>query len=594
MPFSLRNLKIRDQVLVLALPSFFILLSAVGLFLYVYWLVARTALLVQGMQQTAARAETLLDHVTEMSLGAQGYMLTRDPALLRAYEAANASRLQDVTILHDLELEDRSKASEVDMIQAAINDWQHRSVIPQIEKAKRGITAPDDVTLTNAQFLNIRDKLLKLIGQNRNAAAAEIRERGHVVRKALMIGAVLALLFIIALWFLVRAVAGLIARPVKQLIEASDRLSHGDFEPSLPPMIQNEFGVLSTSFHRMAQALRRDREELSALKRFAEAVTQCTSENEVYDHILHSLQERFRPNQVIIFRPRPEEDVLEAVATLVPLPENLRDWPVMEGKHSCKAVRVGRPFRVNDIAAEPLCPGGFVLPKEGSYYCGPLIAGGIIIGAVRLEAEQGFWTPERESLLESYLSSAASVLSNLRLLQTMREQANIDPLTKLYNRRFCEEYARKLMAMARRKNMPLGFIMMDLDHFKSFNDIYGHELGDRILRQFAKTVTQSMREANLTARFGGEEFVILLPDTGAEASKVAAERIRKAVSHMTVPSTTDKPLPKITVSLGIAVYPDHGSTLDEVLSACDRALYNSKRAGRNRTTVYVEETEITG
>ena len=186
------------------------------------------------------------------------------------------------------------------------------------------------------------------------------------------------------------------------------------------------------------------------------------------------------------------------------------------------------------------------------------------------------------------------MLSNLRLLQTMREQANIDPLTGLYNRRFCEDYARKLMAMARRKDTPLGFIMLDLDHFKSINDIFGHEVGDRILKQFAKTVTQSMRETNLTARLGGEEFVVLLPDTGAEACQVVAERIRKAVSHMSMPQVKDKPLPPVTVSLGIAVYPEHGGTMEEMLHSSDRALYESKRAGRNRTTLYVEERETTG
>jgi diguanylate cyclase (GGDEF)-like protein len=133
--------------------------------------------------------------------------------------------------------------------------------------------------------------------------------------------------------------------------------------------------------------------------------------------------------------------------------------------------------------------------------------------------------------------------------------------------------------------------MMDLDHFKSFNDTFGHEVGDRILRQFAKSVTQAMRETNLAARYGGEEFVVVLPETDLQAAERVAERIRQAVERMVVPSGTDKPLPQVTVSLGIAMYPEHGKTLEELLKASDKALYESKHAGRNRVTVYVGETE---
>ena len=153
-------------------------------------------------------------------------------------------------------------------------------------------------------------------------------------------------------------------------------------------------------------------------------------------------------------------------------------------------------------------------------------------------------------MLESYLSGAASALSNLRLLDRMKQQANIDMLTGLYNRRFLEDYARKLFAIARRREQPVGLIMMDLDHFKSFNDLYGHEIGDRILRHFAKTVTASMRETNLAARYGGEEFIVILPDTSAKSCMLVAERIRKAVMAMVVPSNTEKPLPQLTVSHG--------------------------------------------
>jgi diguanylate cyclase (GGDEF)-like protein len=234
------------------------------------------------------------------------------------------------------------------------------------------------------------------------------------------------------------------------------------------------------------------------------------------------------------------------------------------------------------------------LPTEGSYYCGPLIAGGIIIGSVRIEAAKGLWTPERQRLVESYLNGAASALSNLRLLDGMKQQANNDVLTGLYNRRFLEDYARKLFAIAGRREQPVGVMMLDLDNFKSFNDIYGHEVGDRILRQFAKTVTSAMRETNLAARYGGEEFVIVLPDTSAKSCTLVAERIRKAVSSMVMPSNMDQPLPRLTVSIGVAAFPSHGQTLEEVIQASDKALYESKRAGRNRVTAApTSETAVT-
>jgi len=214
-----------------------------------------------------------------------------------------------------------------------------------------------------------------------------------------------------------------------------------------------------------------------------------------------------------------------------------------------------------------------------------LIAGGIIIGSVRMEAAKDLWTPDRQRLLESYLGGAASALSNLRLLGRMKEQANIDSLTGLYNRRFLEDYARKLFAIARRRQHPVGMIMLDLDRFKSFNDAYGHEIGDRILRHFAKTVTTSMRETNLASRYGGEEFIVLLPDTNAKSSALVAERIRKAVLSMVVPSNTEKPLPQLTVSVGVAAFPEHGQNLEEIIQASDKAMYESKRAGRNCVTV---------
>jgi diguanylate cyclase (GGDEF)-like protein len=593
---SLRNLKIRNQVFLLTLPLVLFLLAVIGLVCFNYWQISRINRLVEDSELSALRTESLLQGVNEMDALARAYVLTGGEEFFREYTTASQLVARDFDAIRDLNLHSPSILARLENLESHVEDWKSQVADPAIEQAKAGMSGSEVSASSKwgGDIVAIQKGIGELREENQNLSSAGRKARQRDMYRAVVSVAVLAAFFAVLLLFMVHFVSRSISEPVHLLIRASDRLRQGDFDPLMPQETRGEFGVLSRSFLQMAHALRRDREELSGIKRFSEAVTECTSEDEVYDHLLHAFRDRFQPQQIIIFKLRPEEDFLEVVASLSPLPQNVQDWPVIEGKHSCKAVRMGRSFRVNDVTVEPLCPGKFVLPHVGSYYCGPLIAGGIIIGAVRIEGPAGLWTPERESLVESYLSTSASVLSNLQLLQTMREQANIDPLTGLYNRRFCKDYARKMMAMARRRDAPLGFIMLDLDHFKSINDVYGHEIGDRILKQFAKIVTQSMRETNLTARLGGEEFIILLPDTGASACQVVAERIRNAVTRMSMPQVKDSQVPPVTVSLGIAVYPEHGATLEEMLAASDRALYESKRAGRNRSTLYVEEKETTG
>ena len=567
-------------------------MCAIALFFYAYWIAADTNRSTQHTEESIARGEVLSHHLTDMEMGVRGYLFTQKTSFLAPYQSGSAQVVSDLSSLRKLESDEPAHVEQIDQLQSEINRWLSEWVIPTMDKISRSEPIDTQAVVAEGQrrFDSIQAKLGKLLDDDRDKDLNKRHQAENGLRRMLFLGLGITLLLGGVLFSLTRAVTRIIVEPLTQLIEASERVGRGDLQPSLPPATPNDFGVLSESFSRMTAALREEREEMAALNSFSEAVAQCTTEGEVYDHVLHALKDRFHPRQGIIFKLHSTENFLEAAASLVPLPEELRAWPVIEEPHNCKAVRLGRCFRANDVTTEPLCPASFVPPQEGSYYCGPLIAGGIIIGAVRLEGAKGFWTPERERLLESYLGGAASALSNLRLLETMKHQANVDVLTGLYNRRFLEDYARKLIPMARRRNQPLGVIMMDLDHFKSFNDVYGHEVGDRILRQFAKTISAAMRETNLAARFGGEEFVVLLPDTGAKACLLVAERIRQAVARMLVPPGTERHL-QLTISLGIAIYPDHGQTLEEVLHACDKALYESKRAGRNRATLFQEQPE---
>ena len=148
----------------------------------------------------------------------------------------------------------------------------------------------------------IRSEVLKLRKEDEGQNLNEMMGAEKVIRRMLVVGVSLAVLLAGILVFLTGVVTRLIVAPVLQLIRASEQVGRGDFAPALPPMVDNEFGVLSRSFSHMTTALRREREEIASLNRFSEAVTQCTSEIEVYDLLLHSLKERFQPRQVIIFK----------------------------------------------------------------------------------------------------------------------------------------------------------------------------------------------------------------------------------------------------------------------------------------------------
>jgi len=587
MAFSIRNLKIRNQILLMTFPPLLILLCAVGLVFVAYRSVVNTNRAAQQSKERLARIQSFWGHVTQVFYSVQRYASGHQDNVLALYENSVTDGLADLAALDELETPDPGKLQEVARMRVDFDGFRISWAQPTMAMARAGASFNATTALADGQtrFNAIATAISKLRKEEEEQDTNQMQGAEKLIWQMLVVDVCLAVLLVGVLVFVNGAWSRLIVAPVMQLMRAAEQVGRGDFAPTLPPTADNEFGSLSRSFFRMTTALRREREEMAALNRFSEAVTQCTSEAEVYDLVLHSLKERFQPGQIIIFKQHSSENFLEAVATLAPLPKDAAARPVIEDPHNCKAVRGGRSFVVNDVRVQALCPSKFALPSEGSYICGPLTAGGIIIGSVRMEAAPDIWTSDRQRLLESYLSGAATALSNLSMRDTMKSQANFDMLTGLYNRRFAAEYARKQFAIARRSGQPLGVAMLDLDHFKELNDAHGHEVGDCVLRQFAKTITESIREANLIARYGGEEFLVVLPETDTKSCLRVAERIREAVMTMTLPSNTSRPIPPVTVSIGVATFPEHGETLEEVMLASDKALYESKRRGRNRVSV---------
>jgi diguanylate cyclase (GGDEF)-like protein len=187
-------------------------------------------------------------------------------------------------------------------------------------------------------------------------------------------------------------------------------------------------------------------------------------------------------------------------------------------------------------------------------------------------------------LLRAVAEQGAVAIASLRLRDALRMQSTRDALTGLYNRRFLDECLEREVTASLRTHAPLSVLMLDLDHFKRFNDTFGHQCGDHALRDVAATVNRVARRSDIPCRFGGEELVMLLPGTTLEGATVLAEKLRDEVQQLVI-RHNDQLLGGITLSIGIAATPAHGHTPAELLRAADAALYSAKRGGRNRVFV---------
>jgi len=181
-------------------------------------------------------------------------------------------------------------------------------------------------------------------------------------------------------------------------------------------------------------------------------------------------------------------------------------------------------------------------------------------------------------------SQIALSLASLQLRETLREQSIRDPLTRLFNRRFLEESLDRELELAKRKKQSIAIIFMDLDHFKRFNDTFGHDAGDMVLQSLADLLRTFFRATDICCRFGGEEFAIILPESSAQEAAARANALRCKVKRLRLQYKHEN-LGPLSLSAGVASFPEHASASDELLKVADRCLYESKAGGRDVVTV---------
>ena len=323
---------------------------------------------------------------------------------------------------------------------------------------------------------------------------------------------------------------------------------------------------------------RRDR-EMQSLISMDDLLQSCTSQEDAYKVIGLAAGELFDGQTGCLAVLLPSGRYLEIVARWgnAPLAE-----PVFS-LDDCWALRRGQLHEVADFQTGLLCR-HWIGRAETHYLCIPLTVQGDTLGVFCFTGAPADTSAHQISQLQLAVTVSESIklaLSNLRLREKLRAEAIHDPLTGLFNRRYLEETLVRELHRARRRNSPLCVAMLDLDDFKRFNDTYGHDAGDALLREAGRLMREKLRKSDISCRYGGEEFVIVLPDSSMVDAEQRIEQIRALVKEVQIQHGNEL-LAAVTLSAGLAQADEHNFDANELLRAADKALYAAKNSGRDR------------
>lgn len=329
--------------------------------------------------------------------------------------------------------------------------------------------------------------------------------------------------------------------------------------------------------------LRRRDSTMQLLSDMNELLQSCTTQEEAFQVVALKAGQLFEGQSGCLAVTRPREQSLEPVAHWGPERLVVSTFQMDD----CWALRRGKPHEVAEPQLAVRCR-HFSTPPTGGYLCVPLTVQGDTLGVLCLLGAE----PKRSETQLSQLDVALTVgetvklvLSNLKLRESLRIQANHDPLTGLFNRRYLNDSLSRELNLSQRRGAPLSVVILDVDHFKRFNDTFGHDAGDLALREAARVMSMNLRKSDIACRLGGEEFALVLPDSPLADTRDRVEQICAFVKQIEIRHSGHL-LGTMTLSAGIAGSPEHATNARELLRAADIALFAAKRAGRERVVLY--------
>jgi diguanylate cyclase (GGDEF)-like protein len=327
--------------------------------------------------------------------------------------------------------------------------------------------------------------------------------------------------------------------------------------------------------------------ELKTLHEVGSTVSSTLKLETLLSQVCLILEETFKYYKIAILLVNPQTDELELMAShgYGDKRDNLgRRLRIGRDGITGMVAGSGEAVVIDDVTKHPryIC----IDPKTRSEIAVPLTFNNRVIGVLNVESDvPSAFDRVDQRLLTTLANQVAVAVENARLYEETEQLAVTDGLTEVFNHRYFQGFLDRELSRARRYNRPLSLIMIDLDRFKDINDTHGHQAGDLVLQRVAVAVKSQARDVDLVARYGGEEFMVVLPETGKREAHALAERIRQAVREQSYTLPDETPPPRVTISLGVASYPEDGSEKSELVDRVDKALYRSKTEGRDRVSV---------
>lgn len=487
-----------------------------------------------------------LTAMLDQETGVRGYLYTGDPVFLQPYLSGQTNYAQQRLLVSRAAAGDATTARLAAQEDAIAVGWEKWATSIVAARGLNSVTPPDatqDQLAGKQQMDSFRAAnaaLRESLNQRRNA----LLRRTGLIWTALVVtlGAVLALVGFV-------------------MLRRGARVRIGQVETEVA--------------YRRRQAV------------FADLIQAVDSEDEAHSLVQRHLQRSIGGADVVVLARNNSDNRLIATTELEP-DSVLAGCLASAEPRSCLAIRLGRSHQ-DGTDHDELMSCTICSRLAGTTTCQPLLVSGKVIGTVLIRNSRALDESESRSVTDS-VARAAPVLANLKTIAIAENRASTDALTGLPNRRAMNDTLTRMAAHSGRTAQPLAAVVFDLDRFKNINDRYGHAAGDAALSAVGECLREHLRESDFAARSGGEEFLVLAPNTDGEGAHVLAEKLREALAREEVPHL----LEPFTASFGIAIMPFHATSSESLLRRADQACYLAKERGRNRVEIAETEDVVAG